>query len=52
MNQVRAESAMPSSVGVERRICMLTASNAEDKLKRIRTNKLDQALVHRETESP
>ena len=47
MNQVKAESAMPSSAkcGVERRIWWLTVSNAEDKLWRIRTDKLDEALA-------
>ena len=47
MNQVRAESAMTSLARVERRIWWLTVSNAEDKSRRMRTDKLDEALVAR-----
>ena len=45
VNQVRAESAMPSSARVERRIWWLTVSNTEDKLRRMRTDELDEALA-------
>ena len=45
MNQVRAESAMSTSAGLERRIWLLTVTYAEDKSKRMRTDKLDKALV-------
>ena len=45
VNQVRAESAMPSSARVERRIWWLTVSNVEDKLRRMRTEELDEALA-------
>ena len=45
MNQVRAESAMPSSARVERRIWWLTVSEAEDKSRRMMTGELDKALA-------
>ena len=45
MNQVRAESAMPSSARVERRIWWLTVSNAEDKSRTMSTDELDEAQV-------
>ena len=45
MKQIRAESAMPSSARVERRIWWLTVSNAEDNSRRMRTDEWDQSLV-------
>ena len=45
VNQVRAESAMPSSARVERRIWWLTVSNAEDKSRTMSTDELDEAQV-------
>ena len=45
VNHVRAESVMPSSVSVERRIWWLTVSNAENKSRRMRTAEWDEALV-------
>ena len=47
MNQVGAESVMPSSARVERRIRWLTVSNTEDRSRRMRTNELDEALAAR-----
>ena len=44
MNQVRAESVMPSSARAEKKIWRLTLSNTEDKSKRKRTDELDEAL--------
>ena len=45
VNQVRAESVMPSSARVEIRIWWLTVSNAEDKSDRMRTDEWDKALA-------
>ena len=45
VNQVRAESAMPGSARVERRIWWLTVSNAEVRLRRMWTDELDKALA-------
>ena len=45
VNHVRAESAMPCSTKVERRIWCLTGSNTKDKSRRMRTNVWDRALV-------
>ena len=45
VNQVRTESAMPSSARVERRIWYTTGSNAEDKSRRMRTDEWDEAVA-------
>ena len=45
MIQVRAESAMPSSARVERKIWWLTVSNAEDISRIMRINEWVEALV-------
>ena len=45
MNQVRADSAMPSSARLEKTNWWLTVLNAEDKSRRIRTDKQVEALV-------
>ena len=47
MNQERADSAMPSSARVARRIWWLTGSNAVDRLRRMRTDERDEALAAR-----
>ena len=44
VNQVRAQSALPSSARVERRIWWLTISNVEDKSRRMKTDEWDEAV--------
>ena len=45
--QIQADSAMPSLVRVARRIVWFTASNAVDRLTRMRTDERDEALAAR-----
>ena len=47
MNQGRADSAMPSSERVARRIWWFTMSNAADRSRRMRTDERDEALAAR-----
>ena len=47
MNQERADSAMPSSARVARRIWWFTVSNAADRSRRMRTDERDEALAAR-----
>ena len=45
MNQVRAESAMPSSAGVEGRIWLLIVSHTDDKSGKMRTDEWEETLA-------
>ena len=45
VNQTKAESEMPSSARVERRIWWLTVSNTEDKSRRMRADDWDEAVA-------
>ena len=47
MNQERADSAIPSSARVARRIWWFTVSNAADRSSRMRTDERDEALAAR-----
>ena len=47
VNQERADSAMPSSARVARRIWWFTVSNAADRSRRMRTDERDEALAAR-----
>ena len=52
MNQDKADSAMPSSARVARRIEWFTVSNAADRSRRMRTDERDEVLAARRDSVP
>ena len=52
MNKDSAESAMPSSARVARRIWWFTVSNAADRSRRMKTDERDEALAAGVSQSP